>query len=211
MRKSFVFALSFGLLLTASLNAQQQENQRFTFGLGAGFTAPVGNTGRYLDDGWNIQGSGGYNFSPYFGAMIDLNYNSLGVNSTTLGNLGFPGGGVHIFSATLDPIVHLNPHGRFDIYITGGGGIYHDDENFSGSGVTTVTAPTGFFGAFPIGLPVTNVLSSYTVNKPGVDIGAGVALGSKWHGKFFAEARYNRIFMGQFHTDYVPVTFGFRW
>jgi hypothetical protein len=27
----------------------------------------------------------------------------------------------------------------------------------------------------------------------------------------FAEARYNRIIMGQFHTDYVPVTFGFRW
>jgi hypothetical protein len=31
-----------------------------------------------------------------------------------------------------------------------------------------------------------------------------------WHGKFFAEAKYNRIF-ANYHSDYVPVTFGFRW
>jgi hypothetical protein len=43
-----------------------------------------------------------------------------------------------------------------------------------------------------------------------VDIGAGIALGSKWHGKFYA-ARYNRIFIGyERHTDYIPVSFGFR-
>ena len=212
MRKSFVLVSTFGLLSVASLSAQNtQENQRFTFGLGAGFTTPVGNTGRFLDDGWNIQGGGGVNLSPYVGVMLDLNYNSMGVNSATLGNFGFPGGGVHIFSATLDPIVHLNPHGRVDVYVTGGGGIYHENQDFTTSGVASVTASNGFFGAFPAGLPVNNILSSYTVNKPGVDVGAGIALGSKWHGKFFAEARYNRIFMGQFHTDFVPVTFGFRW
>jgi hypothetical protein len=49
------------------------------------------------------------------------------------------------------------------------------------------------------------------VNKPGIDAGAGIAFGTKWHGKVFAEARYDRIFMGNFHTDYVPVSFGFRW
>jgi hypothetical protein len=212
MRKSFVLASTLSFLSVVSLSAQNtQETQRFTFGLGAGFTTPVGNTGRFLDDGWNIQGGGGVNFSPYFGTMLNLNYNSMGVNSTTLGNLGFPGGGVHIFSATIDPIVHLNPHGRVDVYVTGGGGIYHDSQDFTTPGAATVTVSNGFFGAFPVGVPVTNVVSSYTVNKPGIDVGAGIALGNKWHGKFFAEARYNRIFMGQFHTDYVPVTFGFRW
>jgi hypothetical protein len=29
-----------------------------------------------------------------------------------------------------------------------------------------------------------------------VNGGLGIALGTKWHGKFFAEARYDRIFMG---------------
>jgi hypothetical protein len=46
MRNSFVLPSTFGLLLTVSLSAQNaQENQRFTLGLGAGFTTPVGNTG----------------------------------------------------------------------------------------------------------------------------------------------------------------------
>ena len=28
---------------------------------------------------------------------------------------------------------------------------------------------------------------------------------------FLPEARYNRIFVNNYHTDYLPVTFGFRW
>jgi hypothetical protein len=56
------------------------------------------------------------------------------------------------------------------------------------------------------------VLASYSVNKPGVDVGAGVAVGTRWHGKVFAEARWDHIFIGgNRHVDYVPVTFGFRW
>jgi hypothetical protein len=54
-------------------------------------------------------------------------------------------------------------------------------------------------------------LASDSVNKPGIDACVGVAFGSKWHGRFFAEARYNRIFMGNNFpaTEYLPVTFGF--
>jgi hypothetical protein len=71
-----------------------------------------------------------------------------------------------------------------------------------------------FFGFYPVGVPANQVLSSYSVNKPGIDIGVGIAFGSKWHGKFFAEARYERMFMGNRFsndTEFVPVTFGFRW
>jgi hypothetical protein len=49
------------------------------------------------------------------------------------------------------------------------------------------------------------------VNKPGWNGGLGVALGTKWHGKIFVEARNTQIFMNGSHPDYVPVTFGFRW
>src|SRR5438477_98050 len=44
----------------------------------------------------------------------------------------------------------------------------------------------------------------------GWNVGGGIAFGSKWHGKFFAEARYNRISIGNYYTEYIPVTFGFR-
>jgi hypothetical protein len=31
-----------------------------------------------------------------------------GINGATLGTSGFPGGDIHVFSATVDPIVHLD-------------------------------------------------------------------------------------------------------
>jgi hypothetical protein len=208
--KRFALALGVGSFLITSLSAQERTSP-FSFQFGGGFTQPVGNTGRHLDQGWNIQGGGGFNFGPYVGVMIDLGYNSFGINTATLSNLGFPGGDLHIFSATLDPIVHLNPHGHVDVYVTGGGGVYHRLQEFTQPSVAAVTGFDPFFGFYSAAVPVTQVLESYTVTKPGVDIGAGVAIGTKWHGKLFAEARYDRIFMGNDrHTDYIPVSFGFR-
>ena len=208
--KHLSLAASFAFFCMGSVSAQ--EVSRFTFDLGGGFTQPVGNTGRFLNEGWNVQAGAGYNFSPYVGAMIQLDYNDLGINSATLNNFGFPGGGVHVFSATLDPIVHLNPKGHIDFYLIGGGGLYHREQDFTAPSVSTFTAFDPFFGGFyPVAVPTTSILSSYSVNKPGVNAGAGFAVGTKWHGKIFAEARYVHIFMGNgTHTDYVPVTFGFR-
>jgi len=201
----------FALLLGCSLYAQQ-ETPRFSFALGGGFTQPVGNTGRHVDEGWNVGGGFGYNFSQYFGAMIDLGYNSFGINSATLNSIGFPGGDVHIFQATLDPIVHLTPRGHVDVYVTGGGGVFRREQQFTQPSTATFTEFDPFFGGFfPVTVPTTEILASYSVVKPGIDVGAGVAFGTKWRGKIFAEARYDRIFMGNFHTDYVPITFGFRW
>jgi len=204
--------------LLASLGAfllvplQAQENHRLILDLGAGFVEPVGATGRSLDPGWNIKGGVGVNFSSVVGAMVQLDYDSLGINSTTLGNVGFPGGDVHVFSATLDPIVHLTPHSHFDLYLIGGGGMYKRTQQFTQPGVATGVGFDPFFGFYNYGIPTTDILASYSVIKPGVNGGMGIGLGSKWGGKFYAEARYHRIFMGNnYHTDYVPVSFGFRW
>jgi len=205
------FALVMGITILSAGCIRAQEGSPFTFDFGGGFTQPVGNTGRHLDEGWNIGGGAGFNFGPYVGAKIDVGYNSFGINSATLNNIGFPGGGVHIFSATLDPIVHVNPHGHVDVYVIGGGGLYHRYQEFTAPSVATVTGFDPFFGFFTAAVPTTQVLRSYTVNKPGVDIGAGIAIGTRWHGKFFAEARYNHMFLRSGHTDYIPVTFGFRW
>jgi Outer membrane protein beta-barrel domain len=195
----------FGLLCIGTLSAQ--EVSHFSFDLGGGFTQPVGNTGRYLNDGWNVQGGVGYNFSSYIGVMGQLDYNSMGMSGSALGTSGFPGGDIHVFSATVDPIVHLTPRSHFDLYAIGGGGLYHWYQQFS--------APTGvvsnsFAGPFPLVVP--SFGDEYSVNKPGWNAGMGVALGTKWHGKVFAEARYVHIFLNNGERgDYVPVTFGFRW
>jgi opacity protein-like surface antigen len=201
----FAIVSCFGLLCMGSLSAQ--EVSHFSFDLGAGFTTPVGNTGNYLNDGWNLQGGVGYNFSNRIGVMGQLDFNSLGMNGPALGTSGFPGGDIQVFSATVDPIFHLTPKSHFDLYAIGGGGLYHWSQQFS--------APTGvvsnsFAGSFPLVIP--NNGDAYSVNKPGWNAGLGVALGTKWHGKIFAEARYVHVFLNNGErADYVPVTFGFRW
>jgi hypothetical protein len=209
-KKYLALAACAGLWMAGGLCAQ--EFSRFSFGVGAGFTTPVGDTGRRTDPGWNVRGGAGVNFSPYFGVMVNAAYNNLGINSSTLANIGVPGGRMSVFSATLDPVIHLTPKRRFDLYVTGGGGLFHRYQEFTAPSVAVTTGFDPFFGFFPVALAANQVLASYSVNKPGIDAGVGVAFGSRFHGKFFAEARYNRIFMDHLpDTEYLPVTFGFRW
>jgi hypothetical protein len=204
--KSAVYSVVAALAAVVSLSAQ--ETSHFAFQVGVGFTEPVGRTGMYTDVGYNTSAGVGYNFNSYLGALIDLNVDSVGVNSPTLNSIGVPGGNVNVFSATLDPIVHLMPHRRLDVYVTGGGGEYRREQIFVAPLFATVNNGASYFGIAPSG-PIS---SSLSVNKPGVDVGMGIAVGSKWRGKFYAEAKYNRIFLsGPFHMDYVPVTFGYRW
>ena len=212
-RGGWNFAASSGLamvLLGTTLAAQ--ETTRFTFDVGGGFTQPVGNTERHLDTGWNIKGGAGFNFNRWIGATVEAGYNRFGINAATLSNAGFPGGDIQVFSATLDPIVHLNPGRHFDLYLIGGGGLYRMNQEFTQPSVSTVLGFDPFFGFYTAAVPTTQILSSYSINKPGVNVGAGFAFGTKWRGKFYAESRYNRILTGNNrHVDFVPVSFLFRW
>ncbi len=203
-------AMACGAALCFMGMASAQENGGFAFNVGAGFTTPLGTVGQTQDTGWNVRGGVGWNFTPRVGALVDLGYHSMGINSTTLADLGYAGGRLSIFSATFDPIIHLNPRGRIGVYVTGGGGLYHEYQDFTqpalGSGIGF-----GLFGYYPYTYQGNIVVASASTNKPGFDAGIGVEMGSRWHGKFFAEARYNRIFNNGYHTDFLPVTFGFRW
>src|SRR5215510_2868309 len=172
-----------GVLGTYSLIAQ--EGPSVAFNIGGGFTQPVGNTSRRLDTGWNVQGGIGVNFISHLGAMVQFNYNQMGINSTTLNRFGVPGGDVRMWSLTLNPIVHLNPKGPVDWYFIGGGGLYSRTQEFTEPSVAVVTGFDPFFGFFPVAVPTTNVLATYTVMKPGVNVGGGLAFGTRWKAKFY--------------------------
>jgi hypothetical protein len=207
--RSFVFASCIGILAFAVANAQ--ETPKFTFDIGGGFTNTAGNTGRQLDNGWNIEAGAGYNFSSWLGTKLDLSYSSTGINHDTLVNLGEPGGDVHIFSATIDPVVHLTPKHHFDLYVTGGGGLFHVYQEFTQPTVAVTNVFNPFFGIYPVAFGATQVLSSYSVNKPGFNAGAGISFGAWGHGKIFAEAKWDHVFLNNSHIDYIPVSFGCRW
>src|ERR1041385_2812865 len=202
--KSIFWASGIGLLLIGAVSAQ--ETPPFAFNVGAGFTEPVGGTGRRLDAGWNFDAGAGYNFNSYVGLMAQFNFNRLDVNSATVNALGFPGGDIRLWSVTLDPVVHTHPRGPMDVYFIGGGGWYQRTQEFTQPTTAFFTGFDPFFGFFPVAVPATQVLTSYTVNKPGVNGGMGVSFGTKWHVKFYAEARYHRMFLGNDrHTDLLPV------
>jgi len=195
-------------------NAQFVNWSRVSANFGGGFTEPVKETGNRLDRGFNLNAGIGVNIVPAFGLQAEFGYNQLGLSSTILNAVGVPGGDGRIYSVTLNPIVHLNPRGRFDAYVIGGAGFYRRTVEYTSPSVSTVTAFDPFFGVlYPANVASTTVLASQTQNKAGVNIGAGVAIRIRGDGnaKFYAESRYHYMFTSPVRTSVLPVTFGFRW
>lgn len=204
--RSFAFVSLIGVLAMGSAFAQ--ETPKYEIDLGGGFTNSVGASAYNLSNGWNAELGAGFNFSRFLGAKVDLGWDGMSVSGTTLTNIGVPSGDIHIFSATLDPVFHLTPIRHFDFYLTGGGGVYHVSDQFS-SGAVNVPGANPFFGYYP---GVAGVFTNYIVNRPGFNVGGGFAFGRALHGRFFAEAKWDHVFLtNNYHIDYVPVTFGFRW
>ena len=212
--------MKFGLLFTSAAGllaipaaAQETQNGFFTAAVGAGFTTPVYHTGTALDMGWNFNAQAGVNlFNAHLGLVGEFLYNDLGINSTTLNNLQFPGGSTHIWGFTADPVIRFNPNGKIDFYLIGGPGIYHRHIEFTQPAIATFTGFDPFFGVFyPVAVPANQVLLQYDTNKLGVNGGAGFNFHlGHGHSKFYAEARYHQIYTNR-PTSFVPVTFGFRW
>lgn len=204
--KNLAFLSCFGLLTLASANAQ--EFPKFSFGAGAGFTNSVGSSAGNLSNGWNAQADATFNFSRFIGARIDAAWDGMGIGGVTLANAGAANGDMHIFSASLEPVVHLAPIHHIDIYAFGGGGVYHLADQFGSPSTVPVLGNT-FFGYYP---GQGGTFTNYVVNRPGFDVGAGLSFGGALHGRFFAEAKWNHVFLtDNYHVDYLPVTFGFRW
>lgn len=204
-------AKGIGLAAVLALGAMAQES-RFTFGVGGGFTEPRGSVGSRVDRGWNVTGNAGVNFNRWVGGVVDVGFNRFGMNSTTTQTFGVPDGNVRIFSATLNPIIHLSPGRYADVYLIGGGGVYHTTQQFTAPSSAVVPVFDPFFGFYNAVVPATQVLSSSSLTKPGINGGIGFAVGTRWKAKVFAEARYHRIFRGNDrYLDYIPVSFGLRW
>jgi Outer membrane protein beta-barrel domain len=203
--RSFALTICVGLIAAGTAGAA--EGPQLMFDLGVGFTTPVEAAGNFLDTGANIQGGVGANFASWFGTKLQLDYNSMGFNRNSFYYVGAYRGDVDIFSATVDPIIYLNPHGHVVPYLIGGGGVYYQQENFHGPGCLL-----SYYGCYLSPFGQGRFLGSYSVTKPGINAGVGFEFGPKRRGKIFAEARWTRIFLtSSFHMDYVPVVFGFRW
>jgi hypothetical protein len=68
-----------------------------------------------------------------------------------------------------------------------------------------------FFYCYPIYYTTTAVVSHYSSNQGGLNIGTGLTFGNWNQAKFFAEARYEWLDTPAHSTQIVPVTVGIRW
>jgi opacity protein-like surface antigen len=192
---------------------QSTEVPRFSGSISGGFTEPVYSTGQRFDTGWNAGAGVGVNISRYLGVEGQFQWNDLDVNSTTLTGLGFPNGYMHMWSATIDPVIHFAPSNKFNPYIIGGGGLYHVTTAFTAPTVATFVGFDPFFGIYaPFAVGANQVLQSTSIYKPGWNVGAGfsIPLGSSKM-KLFAEARYNYMYTSPKGISILPVSFGIRW
>lgn len=206
------------LLCTAGLVGSPplaaQSTPLFTANIGGGFSEPVYHTDGRVNTGFNVNAGAGINLMSHLGVIGEFGFNRFDLSDRSLLAAGIPGGNTRIYSVTLNPIIHLNPRGRTDAYIIGGGGYYRRTVDFTQPtiAVATVFDPF-FFGFVNVPVPANLVLSSFTQNKAGWNVGGGVSFRVKGDSNFkvYAEARYHYIYTTPVQTTILPVTFGLRW
>jgi hypothetical protein len=210
--KQGIFVVAAIAIYSGAASAQEESWSKFTMNVGVGLANPVQNSGSRLDTGWSFTGAAGMNFTSHLGLLGEFTYNSLGVNQTTLQALQFPNGEMRLWAFTANPVVRLNRSGKVDFYLIGGGGVYHRDAEFSQPTVATYNVYDPYFGiVYPVGVPATQVLRSYSTTAGGLNIGGGVTfkIGDS-RVKAFVESRYHHMFSNP-ATTILPVTFGIRW
>ena len=166
--------------------------------VGLGAAAPVNPIARDLKPGFHMSGGAGIQYG-YFGLMLDGMYNKFGLTRDALIQQGARRGHQDYWAVTIDPIVHVNPRGPVDFYLTGGVGVYGQ--------YTSLRASSG--GRFDDRY---DLFLSRHITRPGANLGAGFSfhLGRGFGPKAFAEARYHHMFTPGSASSFVPVTVGVR-
>jgi len=198
----------------------------FAFEIGAGPTAPIGNASRDWETwGYNVNVGAGWNFSRYFGALIEYQFNRMKIPGHTLTALaidnGIPqlGGNINIWSLTFDPILYMPMSPRFGTYLTGGGGFYRKVTNFTEPALST---QCDYYYFYCYSGYTAQTVAHSSSNQLGANLGLGLywkAFGDYSNAKLYAETRY--VFVnsplaspknpyGSGTTEFLPVTVGLR-
>jgi hypothetical protein len=200
------------LLFCLTATARAQDEHRFTFNGGVGFTPLVGEIGQSLNNGWGITFGGGYMFNSHFEGNVQVSYDGFGVSSGLLASTGARGGNSHLWSITVDPKLRLGRERKIDPYLVGGVGYYRRTIQFTNPVLVPVTVFIPFLGFITGAAQENEVLGTLTQDGIGGSLGAGFDVKINDNGlRFFTEARYQYADTGRVPTRMVPLTFGLRW
>jgi len=226
------------LPISADSSRNADGSDKYTFYVGAGFTAPVGGTANYLTPSYSIQGGAGRNFNRKLGLMTEFDWDNFGLQGSTLNKqytlynslgAGLPtlDGYNHVWSFSLDPTYTFWQNEKHGAYVIGGVGFYHKITTFTTPALAAYCSP--FYGCFSY--QANQPIDSYTSNAAGLNVGLGYTYKpSRFsRAKFYAEARYvytfnsprafdvsgttayfNAFPQNSAQTSYIPVKFGIR-
>ena len=198
---------------------------RIALEFGGGFNMPTGDTGSYLNTGFNFTAGGGLHFSHGFTLLAEYTFIEDGLPDAIVAEAGSNSGNAHIWGFSVDPVIDLMPHHNTGVYVTGGGGFYRKVTNFQDP------EPQEYCTYFYCGVGYANAtVGHFSSNQGGFNVGGGVSHrfgGVYGDGKMaiFAEARYFDVLTPAVNnqspnglgattigadTKVVPVSFGLR-
>ena len=220
-RIPFAVAVLAVALAGKSLWAQNNETyQRFTAGVGGGFTSAIGEQSGKWDRGSHIEAGGGYFFNANLGVTGNLLFSSLGLSSAELSRLNQIDGSASVTGVTADPTFRFHVARNLSAYVLAGGGYlrrsveltHNSSAQTVNIGGTQVTLDPGFAFFGPTQVSGTPISVRTTEGGGAFDAGAGVnVLLPRTRLRLFVEARYMRGFTGTSTTTIVPITLGIRW
>lgn len=204
-------AVAFAPCLFAQSSVFAPEYHHFTGNVGAGFTAVTGRISNYLTNGWNFQAGADYHPSRFFSIGGTFMFDGLGVTRSALNALNMPNGNSRVYTVTVDPKIYF-PFGRSNFYLLAGGGWMRRTVEFTKPVVATTYIFDPWWGYLgPALVPANQVIGSVSDNAGVWDVGGGFNFhipGTR--SKFYVEARYFDGLTSDTHTQFVPLTLGFR-
>jgi hypothetical protein len=186
---------------------------KWAFEAGGGFNAPIGNDTPFITWGGNFTVGAGRNLTRNIAALLEYQFIDSKLTGAYVAAVGTPGGHIHVWSLTIDPVLSLPTKGSWGAYATGGGGFYR--------AVTSFTTPVEQCDIFYGCIVTSETLGHYSSNQGGLNFGGGFTykiFGPDSNARLFGEARYvwvdgpkaTSTTAGIGTIGLVPVTFGVR-
>lgn len=201
----------FGLLLSLPLLAQAPASPH-SVNMGVVVSVPVGSIREEVHEGAGLHLGYEYAFRPFFGLRTEYGFASHSFTKDHLERMNMPAGSLSTYRLSLDPIYHLTPQARTNLYVMGGLGVVRARREYT---TKPTTQDASFLQALFFRSGTTQrgaVLSSNTSNRLEMNAGLGMErrMASAPTARWYVEASCHVMTFDGVRYTFIPVVLGLR-